>query len=244
MNNFVFIIPSYNNIEWCEKNLTSIFRQTRNNWRVLYVDDGSDDGTPDLAEKLAGEHGAKSRFQIITSVKNQGPAASRYMGYQNAEDDEICCMLDGDDWLLNDSVLELLEVFYKQGFNATCGSYFVYEDAKFWRRGKQEIMLPRIIPAGRDNWRCQHLRTMKARLIKDIPLEHLQINGEWIRCCSDMAEGIHVHENKDARIASVLSPVYVYNRENSRRYKLSYCRPELSEYKEAVRRHVAQFKKP
>ena len=45
MNKFTIITPSYNNIDWVEYNLASILNQTHTNWRLLYIDDCSTDGT-------------------------------------------------------------------------------------------------------------------------------------------------------------------------------------------------------
>ena len=41
----VVIIPSYNNVRWVEKNLMSVFEQKYENFRVIYIDDCSTDGT-------------------------------------------------------------------------------------------------------------------------------------------------------------------------------------------------------
>jgi glycosyltransferase involved in cell wall biosynthesis len=44
-NKFVFIIPSYNNSDWYEYNIKSIAKQHYDNWRAIYIDDASTDGT-------------------------------------------------------------------------------------------------------------------------------------------------------------------------------------------------------
>jgi cellulose synthase/poly-beta-1,6-N-acetylglucosamine synthase-like glycosyltransferase len=41
----VVIIPSYNNAEWYDKNLSSVFAQDYQNYKVVYMDDNSDDDT-------------------------------------------------------------------------------------------------------------------------------------------------------------------------------------------------------
>jgi len=44
----VVVIPSYNNSKWCDWNLSSVFQQKYNNYRVVYIDDCSNDNTYEL----------------------------------------------------------------------------------------------------------------------------------------------------------------------------------------------------
>jgi glycosyltransferase involved in cell wall biosynthesis len=48
----VFVIPSYNNAQWYAKNLQSVLHQNYRNYRILYVNDASQDGTDTLVEGL------------------------------------------------------------------------------------------------------------------------------------------------------------------------------------------------
>src|SRR3990170_5070953 len=41
----VIVIPSYNNGEWCLRNLISAFSQNYTNYRIIYIDDCSTDNT-------------------------------------------------------------------------------------------------------------------------------------------------------------------------------------------------------
>lgn len=41
--NFVVIIPSYNNEQWCERNIASVLRQDYEQFRIVYVNDASED---------------------------------------------------------------------------------------------------------------------------------------------------------------------------------------------------------
>jgi GR25 family glycosyltransferase involved in LPS biosynthesis len=52
-NNFVFIIPSYNNEKWVDKNIISVITQLYPLWRIIYIDDNSSDSTNKLVKKLA-----------------------------------------------------------------------------------------------------------------------------------------------------------------------------------------------
>jgi glycosyltransferase involved in cell wall biosynthesis len=225
--NFAFIVPSFNNKDWVERNIRSIKDQTLKDWRVIYVDDASTDGTLDLAKKAAGDD---KRFDFLCSESNLGPAASRHLACQTTDDEEILCMLDGDDWLPNPGVLEVVRKLYDEGAEATWGSYQRFVD----RRLQAVPVLPRESARG---WFCRHLRTMRARLIKDIPLDHLQMDGKWIRCCSDVAESGWVE--RKVQPAIIRSSTYVYNADNSVRYPTSqYRRYEMQEYKKKVEGYV------
>ena len=47
-NSFVVIIPSYNNEQWCLKNLESVVNQNYFNFRIIYINDCSTDKTKEL----------------------------------------------------------------------------------------------------------------------------------------------------------------------------------------------------
>lgn len=52
----VVVIPSYNNKNWCEKNIESVINQKYTNFRVIYIDDASIDGTGDFVENYLQTH--------------------------------------------------------------------------------------------------------------------------------------------------------------------------------------------
>src|SRR5437868_3721405 len=54
--NMVIIIPSYNNCKWYERNLQSALSQNYTNFRVIYTDDCSTDGTGGLVEQYLLEN--------------------------------------------------------------------------------------------------------------------------------------------------------------------------------------------
>ena len=98
---FVFIIPSYNNIDWYRDNIKSVVGQTYQNWRVIYVDDCSTDGTLERVKQLVRTTHPQyfKRFTFIQNSQRRFQSYSRYIAYQTCDDDEICILLDGDDWL-------------------------------------------------------------------------------------------------------------------------------------------------
>ena len=95
------IIPSYNNDKNYEKNLTSVFNQKYSNWRIVYIDDMSVDNTYNNVKKFMMDYNLYNKFTLLQNKTHNAQCATRYIGYMMADDDEIVCNLDGDDFLYN-----------------------------------------------------------------------------------------------------------------------------------------------
>jgi len=80
------IIPAYNEEKTIGKTLESLKKQSFRDFEIIVVDDGSKDGTAEIAKK----NGAK-----VIKQKNAGPAAARNNGARNAKG-EIVVFIDAD----------------------------------------------------------------------------------------------------------------------------------------------------
>ena len=247
--NFVFIIPSHNNADWYQYNIKSIAKKKYNNWRAIYVDDASTDNTLNLVRKHVRELGLTKKFTYLQNPKKLGPAGSRYQAYVQTKDNEICCMLDGDDWLYGNSVLNILNDQYSAGYNCTYGCYINinhtveklikikknpphdYPDEIHQRKSYRSVVNERFC--------ASHMRTMQSKLIKDINADkYLKIDNKWIQVSTDMAEMFYVLEKKETKHKFIDRPMYVYNTCNSKKYITSWYRrnetPEIKEYRSKV----------
>lgn len=86
------IIPCYNQAEFIEDTLKSVFDQTYQDWECLLIDDGSTDDTAALCEKWVRKD---SRFRYYKK-ENSGVCATRNYGLKVYKGDYIQ-FLDGDD---------------------------------------------------------------------------------------------------------------------------------------------------
>lgn len=86
------IIPAYNVRDYLEEALVSLERQSLQAFEAIVVDDGSTDGTADLAEQFCQRD---SRFQLVKKP-NGGLSSARNAGIRQAQADYIA-LLDGDD---------------------------------------------------------------------------------------------------------------------------------------------------
>lgn len=93
------IVIFYNEEQFIEAAIESIFAQTYKNWELLLVDDGSSDKSVDVAQVYVKNYPEKVRYLEHTGHQNRGMSASRNLGIANAKG-EFVAFLDADDiWL-------------------------------------------------------------------------------------------------------------------------------------------------
>ena len=89
---FSVVIPLYNKAYGIERALKSVINQSGNFiYEVIIVNDGSTDGSEQLAEKFISEH------ITIIHQENAGVSIARNIGIKNSKY-EFICFLDADDW--------------------------------------------------------------------------------------------------------------------------------------------------
>ena len=89
------IIPVYNGAPYLEEAVRSVLCQTQPVARIIIADDGSQDGTPEIAARLAGQFASVTHLPL----KHQGVSAARNAGIR-ASTAPLVAFLDADDiWL-------------------------------------------------------------------------------------------------------------------------------------------------
>jgi glycosyltransferase involved in cell wall biosynthesis len=96
------VIPLYNKAGQIERALRSVFSQTYQPEKIIVVDDGSTDGSREVAHDLSLRHD-----MIIVSQVNSGAASARNKGVALSSSEYIC-FLDADDEWHPDHLLEIL----------------------------------------------------------------------------------------------------------------------------------------
>jgi hypothetical protein len=207
---FVVIIPSYNNEEYVQKNLWSVLEQEYKNFRVVFIDDASTDGTYRLAKGVATAFEADDKVTFIHNQANCKALYNLYYTIQSLSDDEICVILDGDDWFAHPKVLKELNRYYN--------------DPNVWMSYGQSITYPKyekakaisFNPAVR-NLRGQtelpQLRTFYASLFKKIKIKDFLFQGEFFTTCWDLAITFPLWEMARNHAVFIPEVFYVYNRE-------------------------------
>lgn len=97
------LIPAYNAEKTIQRCLDSVCMQTYKNIEVIVVNDGSADGTADIAERYS----AKCDYIRVISQDNAGVATARNVCLKEANGDFIL-FVDADDWIEPDMIERML----------------------------------------------------------------------------------------------------------------------------------------
>ena len=141
------IIPLYNKAPYIRKALESVLAQTYADYELIIVDDGSTDGSAEIAEAILQDPAsrliASSPHRLIRQA-NSGVSAARNNGVAQAAGDYIA-FLDADDWwepTYLERMAQLIEDYPEAGLYA-CN--YVY-----YKPGKTHVALD--IPTGYINY--------------------------------------------------------------------------------------------
>lgn len=119
------IIPVFNTEPYLANCLASIYGQTFENFEAIVVDDGSTDGSADIARTIAEKD---SRFRIV-SQENKGLSEARNAGIEVAQGDWIT-FVDSDDMLAPNFLQALFDTIMETGADIACSAKHLFGDAK------------------------------------------------------------------------------------------------------------------
>ena len=210
----VIIVPSFNNIRWVERNLLSLINQEYTNYRIIYIDDCSEDGTYEQVLQILNQYSSLVKTEIKKNSIRQGALKNIYEAVCCCEDDEIIVTVDGDDGLARKDVLKIINEVYssKDEVWLTHGSYVTTKGVK----GISTEIPKNVIQnhSFRKHAQPSHLRTFYTWLFKKIKLEDLQYKGEFFPVSWDVAMMIPMLEMASERHAYIPHLLYIYNDQN------------------------------
>jgi Glycosyltransferases involved in cell wall biogenesis len=164
------VIPAYNeeeNVPILYEKLKKVLDSLGEDYEIIFVDDGSTDGTYQRLKQLAEKD---SRLKVIRFKRNYGQTAAMSAGFEHAKGDVIIT-LDAD--LQNDpeDIPILLEKL-KEGYHVVSG----------WRKDRKDPFLSRRLPSMIANWLISKitgvhlhdygctLKAYRAEVVKDLEL--------------------------------------------------------------------------
>ncbi len=134
------VVPLYNEVENVERlynHLSPVMQTLDRPYEILFVDDGSTDGTFEHLQKIANKD---SCVKVVRFRRNFGQTAAMHAGIQMATCDVIVTM-DGD--LQNDPTdIPMMLDKLDEGYDLVHG----------WRKNRQDKWLSRKLPSKIANW--------------------------------------------------------------------------------------------
>lgn len=106
------IIPIHNVESHLEECIQSVMNQTLKEIEIICVNDGSSDGSVDVAYRMA----EKDHRTVIIEKENEGPSSTRNAGIQRARGEYIV-FLDSDDFLKEDALEKLWEIAWRENLD-------------------------------------------------------------------------------------------------------------------------------
>jgi len=212
----VIVIPSYNNKDWYERNLDSVLGQDYMNYRIIYTDDVSTDGTGELVAAYKQKYDVQNKITLVRNKKRQGALYNLYRMIHTCDGDAIIVTLDGDDWFPDDQVLKRLNTIYSADeVWLTYGQFQMYPHGTMgWATAMPEEIVKNN--AFRDFVHLpSHLRTFYAWLFKKIKLEDFLYNGRFFMMAWDMTMMFPMIEMAGERHRFIPEVMYIYNDANN-----------------------------
>lgn len=209
---FVIITASYNNKEWYKKNLDSILYQNYSNYRIIYIDDASNDDTGNLVQAYVNQLGKSDKITIIKNDVRKGALANIYDSVHTCKPDDIILIVDGDDWLANAQVLTYLNLIYQEkAVWMTYGQFAWFPNGSigFCRVVPEEIIQKN---AYRNYyWVSSHLRTFYAKLFHLIDKRDLLFENQFFPAACDLAMMLPLLEMAGVHGFFLPEVLYIYN---------------------------------
>ena len=162
MNNFVFIIPFRNVANYIDICTKSLLLQSYKNWKAIFIDDVSNDGSmlkiPNDPRfiKIINEERVTALPNIHNAIINN-----------KLEEEDIICILDGDDYLLRQDSLEILNKFYNDN-NQILLSYGQYVTTNGHLGHCAPYTIESFKSLRKGGYWASHLRTFKYKLYLEL----------------------------------------------------------------------------
>ena len=182
-------LPLYNFKKYADRCFASIHSQMYRPTTLIVVDDGSTDGTAEIAKSWRPRLEAVgiSIAEWITNEKNRGPAYTKWQAIQVAarrNPNGFFVIVDGDDYLFGSDSLEKIALTYRRTkclfTYGSCTGQFSDQSSN----PPDGIDDPRkMSPNGK--FIFTHPRSCSTRLLKEFRAQDFMMDGEFLRKCTD-----------------------------------------------------------
>lgn len=213
----VVIIPSYNNSRYYKQNLDSVFNQKYQNYRIIYIDDASDDGTGVLVENYIKEKHQDSRITLIKNKQRVGALSNIYNAIRLCEPTDIIVNLDGDDVFFDANALAYINKTYQNpSVWMTYGQFRYVPQDRYGRAQQLPLHVIQNCNFRSYDWVTSAPRTFYAQLFNKIdPKDLMDHDGKFFKVAWDLAYMFPMLEMAGSHSRFIARILYDYNRSNS-----------------------------
>jgi len=129
------ILPNYNKAEFLDEAINSVICQSYKNWKLLIIDDGSND----TSNKIILKYKNVKNIKTIFLNKNKGVSFSRNLGIRLSNSKYIA-FIDSDDYWAKDKLAD--QIFFMETFNYefTYTDYTPFVSKKGIKRFKKKVL--------------------------------------------------------------------------------------------------------
>mgnify|MGYP001105514090 CR=1 FL=1 len=154
------IIPCYNFQDYIEECLNSVINQKYDNYTCIIINDGSTDYTLSIINSIKN-----NKMIVLDYEENKGAAFGKYAGFMKARElsnpNDIVLVLDGDDYLLPNSLSKINDIYCNEKCLFTSGSH----TGKIFKNDNIQLDISDINNFRKDQWIYKHPRTFKSFLL-------------------------------------------------------------------------------
>jgi len=209
MNRFVFIIPFRNVKDYIKQCAESLIKQDNKNWIAIFCDDESTDNSTDYIPE-------DDRFTIRRNEKRLTALPNIHYGIveSNLNDDDIICIVDGDDFLFRNDAIDIIDRLYQDDTLLTYGQYVWPNGQPGHCKSYSEIEFQNLRKGG--YW-ASHMRTFRYKIYKELMIQDPELNcykdssGKFFTITADVATTTPLMEIAGfKRIKFNPEPIYYY----------------------------------
>lgn len=227
---FFIIVTGYNCEAFVKKCHDSILAQTYDNWKAIFYNDASEDGTEQALNRLG--------VKYYDSQENLGAAYGRNLiiNGESIDKGDVIVFLGMDDELLPNA-LETIKEEYDRGAWMTYGNWINQHGNGLPENFNLEF--DEETHKNRDyrkvTYRSTAPNTFKKFLFDQLTEDDFKYKGEWLKTCTETNAMFSFLEmcGKE-RIGIIMEPIYMYNQNRPNNSITRFGR----EYKDEVLRDI------
>ncbi len=228
------LVAVYNAEKVLPRCLDSLMRQTHRDIEVLMVDDGSVDHSLPIMNNYATRD---ARFHAISCSKNYGPAHARNIALKYAMG-EIVTFVDSDDWVSDDAMARIVEVFERHPQTDVVlfdvlycwpnGAEVPYDMPDFSVKNGQQAFMDSL------TWHIHGIYAVREEIHKRIPYDD---SSQWFS--DDNTTRLHYLSAREVRLSK--ARYFYWQSEHSISHEVSIRRMDYLRANESMKRQIMQL---